>query len=78
MAAAQMQQHSSGPTLVVIVGRSRRLAVGTHQMELRQIVSERGGAAGSESVARTLGQVGAALVASSTNASLLVMQACLL
>jgi hypothetical protein len=76
MAAGEVQQ-ASGRTLVVVVGRSRRLAAESHQVELRQIVGERGAAAGSDSVSRTLGDVGAALVADGTNASLLVLQACL-
>lgn len=74
-AASEIQQNS-GRTLIVVVGRSRRLAPDSHTAELQEIVSERG-AAGSQSVARTLGPVGGALVAASTNASLLVMQACL-
>lgn len=76
MAASEVQQ-ASGRMLVVVVGRSRRLAAESHQVELRQIVGERGSAGGSDSVSRTLGDVGAALVAAGTNASLLVLQACL-
>jgi hypothetical protein len=75
-AASEVQQ-ASGRTLVVVVGRSRRLATESHQAELRQIVGERGLIAGSDSVPRTLGDVGAALVVSGTSASILVMQACL-
>lgn len=74
--AAREIQHNSGRTIIAVVGRSRRLAPDTHEAELREIVSERG-AAGSQSVARTLGPVGGALVAATTNASVLVMQACL-
>ena len=70
-------QRASGRTLVVVVGRSRRLATESHQAELRQIVGERGLTTSSDSVPRTLGDVGAALVASGTSASILVMQACL-
>ena len=70
-------ERASGRTLVVVVGRSRRLATESHQAELHQIVGERGLIAGSNSVPRTLGDVGAALVASGTSASILVMQACL-
>lgn len=74
---AAAEQQVSGRTLVVVVGRSRRLATESHQVELRQILSERGSAGGSDSVSRTLGDVGAAYVAAGTNASLLVLQACL-
>jgi hypothetical protein len=51
------------------------MAVETHAVELRELMAERGSTAvvGSE-VAKTLGDVGAALVAVDTNASLLVMQ----
>lgn len=73
-ATSLIQQYSNGRTLIAVVGRSRRLAPDTHEAELRELVSERG-AAGSQSVARTLGPVGAALVAAGANASLLVMQA---
>lgn len=76
MAASEVQQ-ANGRTLVVVIGRSRRMAPESHVAELRQIVTERGSATGSDSVSRTLGDVGAALVAAGTNASLLVMQACL-
>jgi len=75
--AASEMQRVSGRTLVAIVGRSRRLATESHQVELRQIVGERGLITGSDSVPRTLGDVGAALVASGASASILVMQACL-
>jgi len=76
LASSEVQQ-ASGRTPVVVIGRSRRLATESHQAELRQIVGERGLAAGSDSVPRTLGDVGAALVASGVGASILVMQACL-
>jgi hypothetical protein len=75
--ASSEVQHASGRTLVIVIGRSRRLATESHQAELRQIVSERGLIASSDSVPRTLGDVGAALVASGVGASILVMQASL-
>jgi len=75
-ASSELQQ-ASGRTLVVVIGRSRRLATESHQVELRQIVGERGFTAGSDSVPRTLGDVGAALVVSGVGASILVMQASL-
>jgi hypothetical protein len=64
----------SGKTLVVLAGRSRRLAVEELGGELRGITSEAASAIGS-SVPKTLGDVGAALVATHVNASLLVLQA---
>ena len=44
-----------------------------HNAELQQLIVESGSPIGS-SVSKTLGDVGAALVATSTNASLLVLQ----
>jgi len=64
----------SGKTLVVLVGRSRRLAVEELGGELRGVTSEAASAIGS-SVPKTLGDVGAALVATNVDASLLVLQA---
>lgn len=72
--AASEAQLATGRTLVAVIGRSRRLAPESHSVELREILAEK---ALTDSVSRTLGDVGAALVAKSTNASLLVMQACL-
>ncbi|KAJ7639440.1 Sodium/hydrogen exchanger family-domain-containing protein [Roridomyces roridus] len=60
--------------LLVVLGRSRRMAVESHVNELQKLISGKGAAIGS-SVAKTVGDVGAALVASGTRASLLVMQA---
>ena len=75
--AASDVQRVSGRSPVVVIGRSRRLATESHQAELRQIIGERGLGSSSDSVPRTLGDVGAALVASGVGASILVMQACL-
>jgi len=63
-----------GKNLVVMVGRSRRMAVESHTKELQQLISRKGTPIGS-SVSKTVGDVGAALVASGTGASLLVLQA---
>jgi len=60
--------------LIVVLGRSRRLATESHAEELRQIMTEHGSTIGT-SVAKTLGDVGASLVVMNINASLLVMQA---
>ena len=64
----------SGKTLIVLVGRSRRLAVESLEGELRNIMVKTSSAVGS-SVQKTLGDVGAALVSTQVNASLLVFQA---
>ncbi|KAF8632310.1 hypothetical protein AX15_001934 [Amanita polypyramis BW_CC] len=60
--------------LIIVLGRSRRMAIESHAAELREIITERGSSIGS-SVAKTLGDVGASLVVMSVQASLLVMQA---
>jgi len=59
--------------MIVVAGRSRRMAVESHTVELQQLILESGSPV-SSSLSKTLGDVGAALVASSTNASLLVLQ----
>jgi len=75
LATSEVTLHAnSGRTVVVVVGRSRRMAVESHQTELGQLVLEKGSSVGSE-LPKTLGDVGAALVVAGTNASLLVMQA---
>ncbi|KAJ3543077.1 hypothetical protein NMY22_g3272 [Coprinellus aureogranulatus] len=61
-------------SFVVLVGRSRRLAAENLSAELRVLIAEVGSQMGS-SVPKTLGDVGAALVASNVDASLLVLQA---
>ncbi|KAK0207023.1 Sodium/hydrogen exchanger family-domain-containing protein [Desarmillaria ectypa] len=63
-----------GVNVIVMMGRSRRMAVESHKRELAEIVAEKSGSIGS-SVAKTLGDVGAALVADGAKASLLVVQA---
>ncbi|KII94608.1 hypothetical protein PLICRDRAFT_33408 [Plicaturopsis crispa FD-325 SS-3] len=70
---AATQQTHSGCTLVVL-GRSRRLAVESHQAELRDLIAAKGGSVSSE-LPKTLGDVGAAFVASGSTASLLILQA---
>jgi ADP-ribosylglycohydrolase len=61
-------------TITIVLGRSRRLAVESHQVELQQILSEAGGYT-SSSVPKTLGDVGAVMVAKGIHTNLLVMQA---
>ncbi|TDL29894.1 hypothetical protein BD410DRAFT_780399 [Rickenella mellea] len=60
-------------SLIVVLGRGRRMASETHQKELRQVIADYG-TVGNE-VPRTMGDVAAALVAADTTASLLVLQA---
>lgn len=64
----------SDKTLIVLVGRSRRMAVESLYRELGSLITESGSSI-STSVPKTLGDVGAALVATNVNASLLVLQA---
>jgi hypothetical protein len=61
-----------GPAIVVL-GRSRRLAVEDHHAELRTLEEEHG--AVRADVRKTVGDVGTAFVMAGINASLLVMQA---
>ncbi|KAF8592107.1 potassium:hydrogen antiporter [Ramaria rubella] len=68
----------SWKSLLLVVGRARRLAVESHYAELDNIISEQPHALISSDVTRTIGEVAAGLVASGTNASgMLVMQAAL-
>jgi hypothetical protein len=58
---------------IVVVGRSRRLAVVDHHAELRTLEGEHG--AVHADVRKTVGDVGAAFVSAGLDANLLVMQA---
>ena len=71
--AAQLAQLPK--SLFIVAGRSRRMAVDSHQAELRQLIAEKGISVGSEAP-KTLGDVAAAYVATGVNASLVVLQAC--
>ncbi|KAJ7145205.1 hypothetical protein C8R43DRAFT_1237633 [Mycena crocata] len=71
---AESSRLALGKNLMVVVGRSRRMAVESHNAELQQLISSKGTSIGS-AVAKTVGDVGAALVASGTRTSLLVLQA---
>lgn len=62
---------SSDKTLIALAGRSRRLAVESLNLEFRKLASELGVAG---SLPKTLGDVGAALVATNVDASLLIVQ----
>lgn len=70
--AAVRHAGTLGPAIVV-VGRSRRLAVEDHHAELRTMEEEHG--AVRADVRKTVGDVGTAFVMAGINASLLVMQA---
>ncbi|KIY73898.1 hypothetical protein CYLTODRAFT_428160 [Cylindrobasidium torrendii FP15055 ss-10] len=65
--------NASGRNVIVVVGRSRKMAVESHAQELAAITQEKGFSVGS-SVAKTLGETGAAVVADGVGASLLVVQ----
>ncbi|KAJ3568823.1 hypothetical protein NP233_g5458 [Leucocoprinus birnbaumii] len=65
---------NSNKSVTICLGRSRRMAVESHKPELQQIINEAGGFVGS-SVPKTLGDVGAAIVAKGIHTNLLVMQA---
>ncbi|GBE79781.1 K(+)/H(+) antiporter 1 [Sparassis crispa] len=74
-ASAAVAQHDDHARLIVVVGRSRLMAVESHDAELRELCAARGASLGSE-MPKTLGPVAAAFVAANTNSSLLVLQAC--
>jgi hypothetical protein len=59
---------------IIAVGRSRRLAVESHAIELTQIVATSSVPIGSE-IPKTLGPVAAAVIASGVNAGIIVVQA---
>jgi len=66
------ERHSS---VVVVVGRSRRMAVEDHHAELGALETEYGGASVRADVRKTVGDVGTAFVMAGIDANLLVMQA---
>lgn len=74
LVASETSKSTPAKNVIVITGRSRRMAAESHTSELQQIITESGAPVGS-SVSKTLGDVGAALVASNTAASLLILQA---
>jgi hypothetical protein len=74
LASAEVSTHAvTGRTIVVVVGRSRRMAVESHGAELRQLIADKH-ASGSGEACKTLGDVGAAVIAGGTAMSLLVLQ----
>lgn len=56
-----------------MLGRSRRLAVESHQLELKELMDVTAGIGGE--VKKTIGDVATALVVSGCNVGLVVMQA---
>lgn len=71
----QEQQGHSSAIVMVVVGRSRRLAVEDHHAELRALETEYGGASVRADVHKTVGDVGTAFVMAGIDANLIVMQA---
>ncbi|KAF8076796.1 Sodium/hydrogen exchanger family-domain-containing protein [Lyophyllum atratum] len=74
LVAKEASQSTPVRNIIVVAGRSRRMAVESHKSELQEVITEAGASIGS-SVPKTVGDVGAALVASNTAASLLILQA---
>ena len=75
--ATTVSSHSK--TMIIVAGRSRRLAVESLHVEslhveLCGLISESGSSI-STSIPKTLGDVGAALVSTNVDASLLILQA---
>ena len=75
-AAARAFSTHKGARPMVVAGRSRRLAVEAHSAELREVLAERNASVtmGSDLV-KALGDLGTAVVAEDSGASLLVLQA---
>ncbi|KAF9482445.1 cation/H+ exchanger [Pholiota conissans] len=71
--AGQSKQISS-KTMIIIAGRSRRLAVESLRLELKKLTTDLGSNM-SASLPTTLGDIGAALVTTNVNGSLLIVQA---
>jgi len=71
---AALRASSSNKTMIVLAGRSRRMAVQSLVGELRGVLTD-SGVSITSSVPKTLGDVGAAMVATSVDASLLILQA---
>jgi hypothetical protein len=73
-AEAAMRTSSNNKTIIVLAGRSRRMAVESLHGEFCVLTTDSGSSI-SAPVHKTLGDVGAALVLTGVNASLLVLQA---
>ena len=73
-AEAALRTSNSSKTMIVLVGRSRRMAVESLHSELCDLITDSGSSI-SAPVPKTLGDVGAGLVLTNIDASLLVLQA---
>jgi hypothetical protein len=73
-AKAEASRYAHEKTLLVALGRSRRMAVDTYTAELAEIASAANVGAGTY-VQKTFGDVAAAVIVGSVQASLLVVQA---
>ncbi|CAL1712212.1 unnamed protein product [Somion occarium] len=69
------RRDGSKSRLLVVCGRSRRLAVENHHIELHSIMEEYGTAAYGAEVRKTVGDIGAAVILSRCHASVTVLQA---
>ena len=72
--ATLRSSRSNNKTMIVLAGRSRRMAVESLHSELSGLINDSGSSI-STSVPRTLGDMGAALVLTNVDASLLILQA---
>ena len=73
-ATLRSSSSNNNKTMIVLAGRSRRMAVESLHSELCGLVNDSGSSI-SAPVPKTLGDMGAALVLTNVNASLLVLQA---
>jgi hypothetical protein len=73
---ANSEASQTSKPLLVVAGRSRRMAIESHKRELHRLVTDRGTSLPSE-VSNTFGDVASAFVVAGGNASLVVMQATL-
>jgi hypothetical protein len=73
---ANSEASRSFKPLLVVAGRSRRMAVESHKVELQRLVADRATSLPSE-VSDTFGDVASAFVVAGGNASLIVTQATL-
>jgi hypothetical protein len=72
---ARSLYHQKHSVVIVVVGRSRRLAVEDHHAELQTLEKEQHGGAVRADVRKTVGDVGTAFVMAGIETNLLVMQA---
>jgi hypothetical protein len=61
--------------LLVVTGRSRRLAVESHAAELKTLMEKYGSTSAASEVRKTIGDVATAFVAARSYAGLIVLQA---